>query len=68
MSSKYLEPTVYIKEEPHSQPMDYQHPAMPNNINMVPQAWSLSQPLHLQRSEQTFPDLTEKIILNLVCI
>lgn len=65
MSSKYLEPPVYIKEEPQSQFMDYQYPAMQHNMNMMPQAWPLSQPLHLQRPEQTFPDFTEKIILNL---
>lgn len=68
MSPKYLEPTVYIKEEPQSQLMDYQYPAMQHNMNMVPQPWPLSQPFHLQRPEQTFPDFTEKIILNLVCI
>lgn len=44
MPPKYLEPTVYIKEEPQSQSMDCQYPAMPNNINVVPQAWPLSQP------------------------
>jgi hypothetical protein len=41
---------------------------MPNNFSMVPQAWPMSQPLHLQRAEQTFPDLAEKTILNLVSI
>lgn len=68
MSSKYLEPPVYIKEEPQSQLMDYQYPAMQHSMSMVPQAWPLSQPLHLQCPEQTYPDFTEKIILNLVCI
>ncbi|KDR24032.1 hypothetical protein L798_10494 [Zootermopsis nevadensis] len=65
ISPKHLEPTVYIKEEPHSLSVDYSYPAMPNNFNMIPQAWPSSQPLHLQRVEQTFPDMTEKTILNL---
>jgi hypothetical protein len=68
ISLKHLEPTVCIKEEPQSLPMDYPYPAMPSNFSMVPQAWSMSQPLHLQRTEQTFPDLAEKTILNLASI
>lgn len=65
ISLKHLEPTVCIKEEPQSLPMDYPYPAMPSNFSMVPQSWPMSQPLHLQRGEQTFPDLAEKTILNL---
>jgi hypothetical protein len=68
ISPKHLEPTICIKEEPQSFSVDYPYPAIPNNFNMVPQAWPLSQPLHVQRVDQTFPDFTEKTILNLVCI
>jgi hypothetical protein len=62
---KHHEPVVCIKEEPQSIPMEYPYPAMPSNFSMVQQAWPMSQPLHLQRTEQTFPDLAEKTILNL---
>ncbi|XP_069676010.1 myoneurin-like [Periplaneta americana] len=66
ISTKHLEPSISIKEEPQSLSMNYSYPsAMPGNFNMVPQVWPLSQPLHLQRMEQNFCDLPEKTILNL---